>query len=292
VATSAANWVDRVRRFVRDIPDQDTLSVSLASTGTSVVVADTSFYRARRPIEIDYETMMVRTAPSTGTSLTVTRAWAGSTSATHAASAGILVRPAFYAQEILDALNMGIDACWPYIYKPVTDTTISTVANTYEYLVPNLPGSYPEGTYQIPIVTKVETLQVGELTYRETRRWRIVQGPEGTRYIHLQSSAPVATTLRVSGFGPFEHLSSTASTLNPAWPPRAQNLPILYAAAHLLMSAESGRDRSDTGATDRREEANRPGISLSTGQALMQRFYRELLTVAMPPLTKHVAAPL
>jgi hypothetical protein len=35
----------------------------------------------------------------------------------------VLLKPSFFAAEILDALNEGLDACFPRLYRPITDVS-------------------------------------------------------------------------------------------------------------------------------------------------------------------------
>lgn len=281
------------RRFLRDWPVFEQLGASLSSSATSITVADSSLYGNRWMIDVDQETMLITNAANPGTTLTVIRGIRGSTAATHAAGADILMDPNFYAMDIIDAINMGIDACWPFFYQLTLDTSVTSTDSTYEYAIPNMPGTYAGGaTIQIPVMTKLEILQTSDLTYRELRRWQIVVAQDGSRKFKLRTAEPALGTFRVTGFGPFPHLTNDTDTLDESWPKGAQYLPALYAAAHLLMSAEAGRDRADFEGVDRREEANRAGISLQTGQQLYQRWMREVLQNAMPPIRRHFQQPI
>jgi hypothetical protein len=276
--------IQQTRRLLRDWKDFDSTTASLSNSVTTVNVADSSIYAARWPIEVDQELMMVRALPS-GTTLTVERGAMGSTAASHASGAVVLIRPDFYSVEIADALNQGILACFPQIYKPVNDTSLSTADNTYEYTVPNMPGSYNGSTIPIPYVNRLEIKVPGDLTYRPMKRYEILRA--ATPLIKLRSPYAVGGTLRVSGFGPFPPLASITDTLDAQWPVAAQYLLPIYAASHLLQSGEAGRVRT-TGPRDDREAANRAGSSMSAGLQLYNRFLRELASCAMPPLPKHV----
>jgi len=283
--------VNTTRRYLRDWPVFERLTASLSSSATSVTVADATLYGNRWVVDVDLESMLVTAA--SGTSLTVLRGLRGSTAATHAVGADILMQPNFTGIEIVDAINRGIDAAFPLFYLGVQDTSVTTTDSTYEYTVPNMPGTYDTGaSIQIPLVTKLEVKQTSDLTYRELRRWQIRSGPDGSRLIKLRTAEPALGILRVSGYGPFPHLSAATDTLDESWPKDSQYLPALYAAADLMMSSEAGRDRGDWNAVDRREEANRPLTSLQTGQQLYNRWMRETLQSAMPPLPRHFDQPI
>lgn len=252
------------------------------TTGTTVTVADSSIYSIRWPIEVDQETMIIRALPS-GTTLTVERGAFGSTAATHSSGAPVLIRPAFYGVEILDALNEGIQACYPLIYKRVVDTSVTIAANTWEYTIPNMPGTYNGDTIQIPRIYDLEIQEPGVVPYFPTAAYSLRRGVEGTQKIKFQNLETTGALVRILGYGPFADLADYSSSLDQSWPRPANYLPPLYAAASLLMSGEAGRVRLTAGAVDNREEANRVGSSMSAGQNLMNRFLFELSRSAMEP---------
>src|SRR5690242_5848990 len=95
-------------------PDQDSLTASCTSAATTITVADTTLYYVNEPLEIESENLIVR-ALTSGTVLTVERATYGSSAASHASGTDVLLRPRFLQLEIIDAINNGIDACWPYL---------------------------------------------------------------------------------------------------------------------------------------------------------------------------------
>jgi hypothetical protein len=283
--------VNTTRRYLRDWPVFERLTASLSSSATSVTVADATTYGNRWTIDVDLESMLVTNA--VGTTLTVLRGLRGSTQATHAVGADILMQANFSGIEIIDAINRGIDAAFPLFYLPVFDTSVTAADSIYEYTIPNMPGTYDNGaTMQIPIVTKLEIKQTSDLTYRELRRWQIRSAPDGSRVFKLRTAEPALGTFRVSGYGPFPHLANATDALDESWPKDSQYLPALYAAADLMMSSEAGRDRGDWNAVDRREEANRPLTSLQTGQQLYNRWMRETLQSAMPPIPRHFDQPI
>lgn len=282
--------VNTTRRYLRDWPVLERTGASLASTDATITVADGTLYGNRWTIDVDLESMLI--TGSTATTISVLRGLRGSTAASHAASADILVQPNFSGIEIIDAINRGIDAAFPWFYKAVFDTSIIATDSTYEYTVPNMPGTYDGATVQVPIVTRLEIKQTADLTYRELRRWQIRSAPDASRVFKLRTAEPAGGTFRVTGYGPFPHLALTTDTLDASWPKDSQYLPALYAAADLMMSSEAGRDRGDWNAVDRREEANRPLTSLQTGQQLYNRWMRETMQSAMPPLPKHFDQPI
>lgn len=286
MSITAVALYQRTRRYLRDYRDQDSLTGAMSdTTGTTVTVADSSIYQVRWPIEVDQETMIVRDTP-TATTLTVERGAFGSTAATHSSGASVLIRPAFYGVEILDALNEGIQACYPLIYKPVADTSLTIVGNQWEYTLPNMPGTYNGSSIPIPAVSRIEIREPGVVPYFPTEAFAILRGATPTiKFFNLQTPG---ATVRIRGWGGFPDLADYTGSLDALWPPQGNYLPPLYAAASLLMSGEAGRVRQTSGAVDTREQANRVGSSLQAGQALMNRFQFELRSSAMPPMPKHI----
>jgi len=289
--TTAGTLVDRTRRWMIDTPDYDTITAAFTdTTGTTMTVADTTAYNKRWVIEVDYETMIIRSITN-ATTMVVSRGAYGSTAATHANGTRVLVRPAFLAQEILEALNQAVMEMYPRVYKPINDTSITTTDSTYEYAVPNAPDTYEGNSIQIPWVYKVEAKYAGDLTYRELTRWGIEKGNitgslANQKLLKFRSAEPGGASLRVQGAAPFPTFTGTGSVIDPMFPPQAIPILPMFAAAYLLMSGESGRDRYDTGTTDRREEAQRAGSSLQTGVQVWQRAQLALDRAALPPLPR------
>lgn len=266
---------------MRDWPDQDVLTGAVAtSTASTLTVAASSAYFVNQVIEIDQEALIVRLAPSSGTTLTVARGAYGSTAATHANAAPILKSPGWLTLDYLDALNAALFAAWPLVYKPVVDESLSTSSLTYEYAIPNMAGT----TIPIPAISEVWVKETGDTKFREKRDWDVVRG--ATPKIKFKRDEP-AGTLRIVGFGPFTRLAYTDS-LDVLFPPAAEDPLVEYVASRLLASGEAGRLRVNTGAVDDREQAVRAGSSIQAGSAMLNRFLRSLAGAAMPPMPKHV----
>ena len=299
MSTSLQTLFDRTRLMMRDTPDFDQITASLSSSATTVSVADSSIYAKRWPIEVGTETMVV-TSLASSTTLTVRRGYLNSTAASHANSAGILIKPAFYASEILTSINSALQGLFPYVYKPVVDTSLTVLTNQYQYVIPDMPGY---SGYPIPMVYHLEILQPGDYTYRLTHRWEVLRGhvtsgsPStsgsiSSTYpiIKFKSLPPITGIIRLHGFGPMPPLTALTDTLDPLFPPQAEYLIYKLAAAYLGLSAEMGRARSDSGPIDNRTAANAPGTSSRAAQAIFSRMDQEMLRTAMPPLPKHVKA--
>lgn len=287
MSTTAASLVQSARRFLRDWPDQDNLTASVATTGaTTVTVADSSRYVVNTAIEIEQEAMIVRALP-TATTLTVQRGAYGSTPATHANGLSILIRPEYFTQEYLDAINGAIQATFPWIYKQALDTSLTVAANTWEYTIPNMPGTYAGSSIPIPRLARVDILvsNSGSVPYRPLRAWQVRRG--GTPVLKLRDLEVTGSTLRLTGYGPFPDVAFSDS-LDAQFPPQATQLLVEMAVSRLMLSGEAQRLRNDSGVRDDREAAWHPGAGLNAAQALEARFLRRLSEVAMSPMESHV----
>jgi hypothetical protein len=269
---------------MQDWPEDDVLTASCTNSATSITVASdaTLRYGAGWLLEIDSEVMRIASVASS-TSLTVQRGKRASTAASHASASTILVRPDFTQLQIIDALNAGLEAAFPLVYRKVVDETLSGSASVYEYEIPDMPG---HTGYVIPYISEIQLKDSSEDAFRTTRAWELVRGD--TPKIKFRRSLDGGETVRLIGYGPLPRLTALGDTLHDQFPPHAEGALVEYAGAYLLGSGEAGRVRLDTGAVDNREQANAVGSSLRASDALMRRFYNRLSQASMPPPGKHV----
>lgn len=290
MAVSAANLVNRTRRFIRDWPEFDELTASASSSATSLTVADATIYSINWPIQVEQEAMLVR-AGSAGTTLNVRRAAMGTTAATHANSSRILIRPKYLDLEILDALNGGLSASFPLIYRKIVNESLTTTADTYEYSIPDVSVAEP---FAIPYVSEVWIKESGDLAFRRTRAFRIIRD-ELTPKIQFRRQQGLGGVVRILGFSPYYNLTISdaigfSGTRFEQFPVQAEEILVWYAAQWLLASGEAGRVSVDTGVIDEREQANRTGSSMQAANSLFQRFQLRLRDSGLPPMPKHVIA--
>ena len=283
MATSAQTLIDRTRRFLRDWPDNDSLTASCTSTATTLTVADTTKYVVNQPVEIDGETILVR-ALASATSLTVKRSAYNSTNVSHASSAAVMIKPQFFTIEILDALNYGLDMTFPWLYKEIIDTSLTTIADTYEYTIPTVTAT----GQAISHLTSVELKEAGDFAYRMTSAWDVRRG--STPKLKFRRLYVTGANIRIHGYGPFGHLAAFTDTIDAQYPYNAEMPLVEFAGAYLLESGEARRVRVDTVPTDSRENANRVGSSMAASNAVLSRFERNLARCAMPPLGRKTVA--
>jgi hypothetical protein len=279
--TTLLTLIQRVRRFVGDYPELDVLTASIATTSvTTITVADTTIYSVNWMIQVDQEAMRIK-ALTNGTTLTVLRGANGTTAATHANSATVLIRPQFLDLQIIDAVNAGINASFPFYYKKAYDTSLTADGATYEFTIPNMPST----STPMPYVYRVDIDVTGDLTYRIVEDWRVIRG--GVPVIKFPA-APWPGTIRVHGYGPFPNLSATSDSLDSLWPSWGEDALIEYAAQRLLMASEARRVRLDSGPQDDAQSPARQGVAASTAGQLLQRFQLRLQQAPMSPIPPHV----
>lgn len=278
MATSAATLIQRCRRFLGDWPENDATTASLSSSTTTLTVTDSSIYTPNWIVQVGTEGMQVRATPS-GTTVTVFRGARGTTAASHASGDSVLVNPRYLDQEYLDALNAGINACYPMLYQPVIDESLTASDSVYEYTIPSVNGA------PILHLSKLQFKATGDLSFREFKSWSTLTGT--TPKIKLRRPLPPGV-LRVYGFSPLPPLASLTDSLNTLFPVYAEDALTLFAAQYLLASGEATRVRQDTGIRDDRESANRLGGSMAASTGIYQRFLARISQSAMPPMPKHV----
>jgi len=110
--TTVAQVLDRASRqmLAGVVEERNKLASSLDSSATSVVVTyDLGGVRAGSVFEIDSELFYVWEANPASKTLTVERGYAGTTAASHSASALITLNPRFPRVQMLDAVNYDLD---------------------------------------------------------------------------------------------------------------------------------------------------------------------------------------
>ena len=136
---TGTDLIERTRRFTGDWPETDTMTASIGAGDTVTVAATASDrYHLYQMLQIEDEVMMVKSLPSGApTEVVVKRGLRGTSTANHASGTTVLPSPRFFDIEYLDALNYAIQACWPKIYKVMSDdSSLKFAADTYEYTIP------------------------------------------------------------------------------------------------------------------------------------------------------------
>lgn len=131
-------------------------------------------------------------------------------------------------------LNRGIRALWPNIYRVVVDTSITVVADTYDY---TLPAAVMDG-----VITAVE-IETGDGDNRFLRfeDYDIIEGDEDQAGVFRMARylPEVGTEVRIRYAAPIPTIAAAnyAAAQSETWvgPDRALNLPVLYAMAMIVL---------------------------------------------------------
>lgn len=179
-----------------------------------------------------------------------------------------------YAQKKL-WLNRGIRELWPSIYRTVVDTSITVVADTYDY---TLPAAVADG-----MITAVE-IETGSGTGRFLRfeDYDIIEGDEDQagvfRFSSLLPEAGSDVRIRYAAPIPIIAAASYVASQSESWtgPDRAMALPPLYAMAMIAFRKLDNRQDhtrySTTQATNGVSDQDIQGV----GQMWMGQFELEL----------------
>jgi hypothetical protein len=279
---TARTLTARSRRFMQDWGDsEDKLTLAAALGDTTITVADSSLYGKGWVFQIEDEALQVNGIAS-ATVVNVRRGVRGTTAAAHANSSAVQVRPHFLNLDYLEALNSAVEACYPWIYKPVVDETIVTVGNTYEYAIPVVDG------LPIRALTRVYYRDPGSFSWLKVMKWDVVRSG-ATAKIKLGIDLSPAS-LRLIGFTQIQPFANLDAALDAAFPPGAEDALVFYAAQYLLASGESRRVREDTGLRDDRESRNAAGSSGRISDQIYQRFLGRLGSSAMQPMPRYVVS--
>lgn len=171
-------------------------------------------------------------------------------------------------QQILDALTDGLNQLWPEIWNPSVNTTSILVSPTqYEYA---LPAVFQD---QRAILTSVEYAPPsGIVRYYKTSLWRTIDDTVAPLLV-FGRIPPIASQVRLRYVVPLANLQETPSI--------AQNLPVYYAIARLLIDQETMRGRSDDLPALTGENASGPGTATNTSLIWMQQFATQLTRLGL-----------
>lgn len=271
--------LDRVRRSLADWPEQDALTGITSNVSATIPVNERGNFKLGQVLVIDQEALRVSTAPSASGAGTVAvqRAFRGTTAATHASAAGVLINPFWTPQDILDGLNEGQQALWPYFFKRgFSGTTTVTLTGQADYAAPS-PFTGPGR------ITSLDILSGGGANdeWRRFRQFRIFRGSSGAT-IHFEGAAPATGTIfRVRGLVPFTTDLVAGGSTDTEMPDMAIPALLMYARAYCLSMKENARLDS-TGAKNVGPAAMGVGAALSVSQTLMQQFVAYCRTNGMP----------
>jgi len=182
---------------------------------------------------------------------------------------------AYWTDElVLQAVNAGINNLFPAFYVPKADTSISLVADTYEYALP------PETQF----ITAVETRSANTGAYTKMARSKYEWLSDGDHLTLRFFSAPTGF-MRVRCINrpsPLVGLNDTLSD-TAGLPARAKDPIISYACWYLLTQKIAPRIRSDIAVNTQGVGTLSPRQINDGVQAWMMRYQLQIAANRMPP---------
>lgn len=244
-----------------------TLSASMdASTTTMSIVARPSVVDIDQFLECDLEEMEIT---DVSTDLTVTRGARGTTAATHASGALVIVKPRFSNLTVLNALVRAERVLAGYIPSKTVTGTATVASGTEEYAM-------PVGAEYVDMV-ELETSTDG--LYRPFNRYVILDQYDPPRIRIPNGSAASGRTIRITTLGPYSEF---------AWGATITDIPVKYHnflteyACGVLIEGEEGIITGQT------EQAHgvvpKPGVSQQVGRNMQAAAFAHL--EAVKPMTR------
>lgn len=284
MSLTTLDLISKARRLISDYPQQDNLTASVTSGGTTLTVADSSLYRKGWVLSVDEEAMLVTDTPS-ATTLTVVRGYKGTVAASHASAANVLVNPLGTGADYLDGLNEAVRQLWPYFHVPVVDTTITIQNLVSDYA---LPAKFVAGRSR---VMRCMILYPGApaISWYGYREFEVVRGDDikGGDVVRFTNTPPiVGSQVKLIGIAsPEVQTGMTLSVADSAVPTSIPEVAFYclptYAAYYVLTGAEGQRDKT-TRATNIGPAAVTPQANAQLAFSLLQKFQADIQRQAMP----------
>jgi hypothetical protein len=225
MTTSVVSLADKTRDLLDDYGDANTTLTSAVTdtTGTTFAVASVSEMDAGDWLSVDFETVYFVSTATLNT--TVRRGQRGSTAATHASGAVVLVSPLYPGNRILSALNGALGK----LTKVVKDVaTLTVTADTYTY---DKPSTIDE-------IKRVE-IENSKLNseFNVMRDWEMLDGT----HFRIFGDYSTDRNIGVVGTSKFTALATTGNmdTDFPDTNANAINFLIYEAAGQLLLQRQA-----------------------------------------------------
>ena len=183
-------------------------------------------------------------------------------------------------------LNRGIRMLWPNVYRVVVDTSITIIADTYEYALPvaiadgyimSIERESANGTNRF---FRYEDYDIIDGNEDQAGIFRVLSGlPEVGVEIRIRYAAPIAP---ISG-------SSYAAMGSETWvgPDRALNLPVMYAMSMIVGSKLDNRQDHTRYSTTQAINGVQDSDLMAAQQMWMGQFELELDKLTRPlPIVK------
>lgn len=243
----------RYNMNVVPINDDDLFQVVVNGTAQTIVqTLPASGIPAAGSVFVDFDTgrMIFGTPPPAGTNnmtiLKNTVRWRDST--------------------ILEALTDGARNMWPKLGRVNTDTTLSINVNQWEYL---LPAIFTDQNVRL-VEVAIREIPAATERFRPISGW--IQIPPATLRLPTSQFYSPGATIQLVYECPYGSLSQVE--------PKAQSLPIWYAAGMLLGFKETKRVRTDTQNVASEASANPVGAQQNAGAFFLRQFQTALSQMA------------
>lgn len=172
-------------------------------------------------------------------------------------------------QQILDALNDGLQEMWPQIWLPATDTSLLFTPSFTEY---TLPAQFNDPRIEI-IKLEIQPPS-GILVSISTGQY----DRQGLTNLIMKRGWPAGSIIRLTYNAPYSSLGALEGQVS--------QLPIYYACYKILMDQESMRTRQNDLVALTGEGGSAPEIASATAQLWLDRFNKGVQRLAVPPPTR------
>jgi len=178
-----------IREILRDFYDTDAVATGgIDSSSETLPVDNPTRYAVGQVIQVGSELMIVRSANSEDSELTVTRAAKESTAAAHIAAVVIKIFPEYFDRALNQAIDLAVGDTFSSkdggIWIETIDETLSSVLDQREY-------SIPAG------LTTIDRIQIQDTNnnYQEDRNWDLI----GTKIQFMKELQDAGKTIRLVG---------------------------------------------------------------------------------------------
>lgn len=136
--------IQRVRNILGDRPWETTVAEAVDTSETDIDLGSTATYEDFAEgdiLEINDEVWRVYTSTDAATdTITVLRAYDGSTAASHASGDRLIKNPTWSRVQIVEAIDESILSLWPYVWKQASDTVTPDTTSQWYDLNANVMG--------------------------------------------------------------------------------------------------------------------------------------------------------
>jgi len=181
-----------------------------------------------------------------------------------------VVNPQWPYHVVARNIQAGIAQCYPSIFKATT-ITIQSETLTERYLLPS-------------DVDEIHTVRIQDDVYptrpeREVQRWTLdTKAADGNRYLHMEqvyrSGMPILITYRAAPVVPV--VTSSAEWSTTGLPATAEDIPVLWAVAQMLPSADASKTQLTSVEQSERNRFVQPGAANAASRRFNELYMMRL----------------